>query len=206
MRRWMMTATAALAAIVLAAPAGAGAHDDEGDTYLIERGTGTIELSPGLCFPGMESCEAPAEAQFRVQFETCAVNGVFEGVELPADDACDGENHGFTEGAVLGLTTPFCGLTHSYTSEATTAWGSDAPNTQTINGQVRNEQFRLAANGGGVLTLTGWLDDADADDDPAGDHSLAAVVIVRPVAAPGTVPCVDTPATLFTFQTVAIFS
>lgn len=212
----------ALAFTVLPGPA--TAHDDEGDTLLFERGRGTLEVTPGLCVPGgTPDCQsAPSEAQFRVRFTECTISGTFEGTDL--DEApCDGTNHGRIYGVVLGWTGPACASTYSRTTDDTTAWSSDeddvpagrargraaepadaddaSDNTHTIDGITRNESFEVRS-AGAVLEVNGWLDDADADDDPVGDHSLVAEVRIRPTT---TGACVTHPATEFTFESTAIF-
>lgn len=202
MRRTTFALVVGLALAFTSLPGPAPAHDVEGDTFLIEEGAGTLEVTPGLCIPGgTADCEsAPPEAQFRVQFTECTISGTFEGVEIE-DASCDGTNHGRIDGVVLGWTGPACASTYSRTTDDTTAWGSDAENTHTIDGVTRNEAFEVRS-AGAVLEVNGWLDDADPDDDPVGDHSLVAEVRIRPVTAGA---CVTHPATEFTFQSTAVF-
>lgn len=198
--RWVSRLMIVMMTAVLP-PQGASAHTGEADTYLVEVGSGTIDLTPGLCLPGdLLGCAGPQEAQFRVQFDECTVSGRFEGVDLPADSPCDGVNHGRTFGSVQGWTQPACGSTYSYSTDDTDAW-STSGNSQTINGMTRNE-FIEVRNLGVTLTVNGWLDDADPDDDPVGDHSLVAIVRTQPTNEGG---CRTAPGTSFTFTSVALF-
>ena len=182
-----------LAGLLLAVlPLTAGAHPGAADTLVTMAFDGAIEFQPGLCLPGdTPSCVGPHESQFKATTARCRAAGTLEGAALPVDAACRLEFAGFLRPNVEGVAKPNCVSAETFSSDRAAAFGPGANKGVTVSGSTRAASISYPARLGGLITMTGWLDDADPDADPAGDHRLVLHIDARPMEG----DCVTAPLT-----------
>jgi hypothetical protein len=175
--------------IAVTAPAGVRAHED---TQTLSLSTAVGALVPGLCFAGdLPTCAGPSQpVQARILSLTCSTSGVFEGLAFQQAE-CQFELYGFLT-PLPGRPKPMCGGAVFETSDLTTAWGPGKVSTTTTSGVTRRMSM-ISYDVGGVLAFSGWIDDADADDDPAGDHALTGAGRGSAVREGFSIPCTTTP-------------
>lgn len=193
--------------MLLLLPGAAQAHTGSTDTLVVQILSGTVDFSPGLCAPGdTPDCVGPYEAQFRLQVSTCSASGTFEGAPLAEGMPCGGYNVGFVHPPVLGLTKPTCASARIESSHDAKGFGRPA-NYVVINGEARNDHVGYVARAGLTTVVTGWVDDADPDTDPTGDHTLVGLVhVTRPAPALETGPCFTTPLAGTAFSATVVIS
>ena len=79
----------------------------------------------------------------------------------------------------LGFAKPNCVTSYTYTSDKARAFGKPV-NAVTIGRVSRKLQLSYPFGLASSRTATGWMDGADRDRDPVGDHRLVFSIQVRP--------------------------
>jgi hypothetical protein len=190
---------------VPAMPAGA---TGEGATAVVAVFTGNASVNPGLCIPGdAPGCVGPTDpANYNLTIPgdpapapaVCAAAGVFEGGAVAG--TCDLIANGNVTGSAAGLKAS-CGLSHGVSAGVNSITLNDVVSASST---TRNTSNSWITSAGGTIPVTGAVDDGDDDGDPAGDHTLVALVQARPIGDAGQIPCVTQPASTFIIAGVGI--
>lgn len=166
-----------------------------GTTLMVDAFISSVEVTPGLCLPGdTPTCEGPHRARFRVTAVECTVGGRFEGATVPPGSRCSFDLRGVME-AISPLEKPACGAI---------AFRTQGRNTFEFAGTERAVHLEGHTIGTAV-SISGFLDDADPDQNPHGDHVIRSAGVTRAEAAPGTAPCTTAPLTRAIFTGGATF-
>lgn len=181
----------------LTLPRTVGAHE-RSDLPLVGQLRLAVDFSPGMCAPGagIAGCTAAAqEVRFRAETLRCVATGSFEGRTLIAAP-CALHARGVLHPLLLGLTRPDCATGRVETR--------GAGNFATVNGERRRVKLVSVLRLDGQQVQSGWMDDADADQNPVGDHRV--LVYAQAVSGspfePDAAFCVTAPLTHVEFESV----